>query len=138
MLRFPFILRHYFSMTIAPPSKGGPPTRGVTTRNRGGGGGGLRLPLEPVTPSSKRLRKATAVTTPSPAATNSDSNMMAYQQWLEDVSNVDISLSISLQPPTPSASELNTSASSDEASEESVHAVSLSVSLPTMMSRIIQ
>jgi hypothetical protein len=79
------------------------------------------------TPSSKRARIQSA--TPSTAAAPVPSNM-AFEQWLDDVANVDISLSISVgsRPPIPDTDE------NVDNEESSV----FSVSIPTMLTRVLQ
>ena len=112
-----------FQMTVAPPTR---------SKRR------VLLPqvfVDPVTPSSKRTRKQTI---PTPATTVSPSTDQVYQQWLEDVSNVDISFSVSLQssdkeekhssPPVPLSDDENGAPIS----------VDFKVSLPTMLSRVLQ
>jgi hypothetical protein len=79
------------------------------------------------TPASKRVRIETATpSTAAPAPSN-----MAFEQWLDDVANVDISLSISVgsRPPMPLNGDENR-----ENEESSV----FSVSIPTMLTRVLQ
>ena len=102
-------------MTLAAPC-----LPGVTTRTR------ARGPKEPVATTPKRPRVQAA--TPSTAIPVPPPNM-AFEQWLDDVANVDISLSISLGQSVEHKEETN-------ASEN--HRSEFSVSLPTMLTRVLQ
>ena len=77
------------------------------------------------TPAAKRTRVQT--TTPSTAAPAQPN--LAFEQWLDDVANVDISLSISVG----SSQNILTEEKSEEQSSSS-----FSVSIPNMLTRVLQ
>jgi hypothetical protein len=68
----------------------------------------------------------------------------AFEQWLDDVSNVDISLSVSIGKPTQqsaSVSEDNSTTDQDCSQQpQSSHVIQseFCVSIPTMLSRVLQ
>jgi len=76
---------------------------------------------------------------PSPPPTN-----LAFEQWLDDVSNVDICLSVSLGGPgndsesTTTTQTVDPELDDDETIHRPVIATEFCVSIPAMMSRVIQ
>jgi hypothetical protein len=132
-------------MTVAAPS-GLPGVTTRATRTRLSGKSGVK-PVEVVahalgepskTPANKRLRvEAGTPSTAAPLPTN-----MAFEQWLDDVSNVDISLSIRVERcygsehtnPGPEPIE---SRGEDLIQQESATA-GFRVSIPTMLTRVLQ
>lgn len=99
---------------------------GVTTRSR------ARDPSPPASAAKRsRLQLTPSTVAPQPS--------VALEQWLDDVANVDISLSISVGQPstaTPTSETESTSPSSTDGGP-AVQA-EFSVSIPVMLTRVLQ
>ena len=112
-------------------------------------------------PTNKRQKRLDTSTTPSPPhkvspvsspkaaqATPVPSANMAFEQWLDDVNNVDISLSISVSPQNLEATtvELQEEAASTEPGDSNLqelhesraNVVEFKVSIPTLLTRVLQ
>ena len=136
-----YVPSQFFRMTLATPC---PALPGVVTRsalksrnpNRDTPGLTADI-LASKTPISKRPRvQAVTPSTAVPAPAN-----MAFEQWLDDVANVDISLSISMGTvPKPQEAQI---ASTDspvgdvQVGDEAVETAQFSVSIPTMLTRVL-
>jgi hypothetical protein len=128
-------------MTLAAPC---PALPGVVTRsalksrnpNRDDSGLTADI-LASKTPINKRPRvQAVTPSTAVPAPAN-----VAFEQWLDDVANVDISLSISMgylpKPQDPPIAPADASISETQVSDEAVETAQFSVSIPTMLTRVL-
>lgn len=95
---------------------------GVTTRSR----------AKDSSPQASPAKRARLQMTPStgPKTVANPQPSVAFEQWLDDVANVDISLSISVGQPseTPSTAETDSGAVQAE----------FSVSIPMMLTRVLQ
>ena len=115
-------------MTLAAPTS----LPGVTTRsakNRLADPPATASMLASKTPTNKRARTHASLAAPTPSTSAPATSNMAFEQWLDDVANVDIALSINV--------------GSRPLEEESVHeneetTFSFSVSVPTMLTRVLQ
>ena len=132
-----------------------PPLPGVTTRSRSSShkpvlcspacavASALAESPVQIHRASKKQRRVVDTTTPSPrpqaVAPPHHVGNLAFEQWLDDVANVDISLAISLgqpgQAPAPVAVEGEEHPDEDQASTVQAE---FSVSIPVMLTRVLQ
>jgi hypothetical protein len=124
-------------MTLAAPALPGVATR--SSRNRATSAEPVAVANVLATPAAKRARVQT--TTPSTAAPAQPN--MALEQWLDDIANVDISLSISVganQNPFR-CDDLESTKETEESGDAEYPEAStcgFSVSIPEMLTRVLQ